>query len=208
MLQLEPYYHVNYTVVSLIFLAPLVGYTIAASTCDRTHLLVGQRGVAVVGAACRLVAYIVIFVHPPYPVIIISYILVGYGIGIIDAAWNAWVGDLVSANQLLGLLHGFYGLGATVSPLILTAMVIRSGFQWYAFYYVMTALLALELIFSVWTFWSETGAEFRKKNTRTVGESRTREALRTRATWISAAFLFVYVGTEGTKLLLISFLCV
>ena len=155
------------------------------------------------GAICRVVPYIVIAVHPPYPVIIVFYIFVGYGLGLLDAAWNAWVGDLVSANQLLGLLHGFYGLGATVSPLIITALVTRSGLQWYTFYYVMASLLTLELGFSIWAFWSETAAEFRRKNTQTAVASRTRAALREKATLITAAFLLVYVGTEGRYPLLV-----
>ena len=148
-------------------------------------------------------AYIVISVHPPYPVIIVFYIFVGYGLGLIDAAWNAWVGDLVSANQLLGLLHGFYGLGATISPLILTAMVTRSGYEWYTFYYVMISLLALEMITSVWAFWSETAVEYRRKNTQSAAGSQTRAALRKRATLITAAFLLVYVGTEGKHVMVI-----
>ena len=165
------------------------------------HVLLGQRGVGFVGALCRLVAYVVMAVHPPYPVIIVFYIFVGYGLGLIDAAWNAWVGDLVNANQLLGLLHGFYGLGATVSPLILTAMVTRSGFEWYTFYYVMVSLLVLEMVTSVWAFWSETAAEYRRKNTQKAAGSQTRAALRQRATLITAAFLLVYVGTEGKSLI-------
>ena len=164
------------------------------------HLLVGQRGVAFIGALCRLIAYIVVAVHPPYPVITIFYILVGYGIGIIDAAWNAWIGDLVHANQLLGILHGFYGLGGTVSPLIIAALATKSGLPWYTFYYVMVSLLSLELISSVWAFWYDTAAEFRRKNSQTAGESRTRAALGKRATLVTAAFLFIYMGTEGNHL--------
>ena len=186
----------------MIFLAPFVGYALAAFTCDKVHLLVGQRGVALVGAVCRLVAYIIIALHPPYPVIIVFYSFVGYGIGLLDAAWNAWVGDLASANQLLGLLHGFYGLGATISPLMVAAMVTKAGLQWYTFYYLMASVLALELVFSVWSFWPETAVEFRRKNTQAVGGPRTRAALREKATWIIAAFLLIYVGTEGKHLLL------
>lgn len=30
-----------------------------------------------------------------------------------------------NANELLGLLHGAYGLGATISPLIATSMITK-----------------------------------------------------------------------------------
>ncbi len=54
----------------------------------------------------------------------------GFGNGIEDSAWNAWIGNMESANELLGFLHGAYGLGATIGPLIATAMVTRGGPQW------------------------------------------------------------------------------
>lgn len=46
-----------------------------------------------------------------------------------------------SANQMLGLLHGFYGAGAMASPLIATALVTKVGGKWYHFYYMMVETL-------------------------------------------------------------------
>lgn len=40
------------------------------------------------------------------------------------------------ANELLGVLHAAYGLGATISPLIATTMVTKGALPWYTFYYV------------------------------------------------------------------------
>jgi fucose permease len=33
-------------------------------------------------------------------------------------------------NQLLGLLHGFYGVGAVISPLIASLLVADAGLPW------------------------------------------------------------------------------
>lgn len=44
---------------------------------------------------------------------------------------------MVNANELLGFLHGMYGAGATVSPLIATAMITKGNLPWYKFYYLM-----------------------------------------------------------------------
>lgn len=41
-------------------------------------------------------------------------LLPGLGSGLQDSAWNAWVGNMQNANELLGFLHGVYGLGATM----------------------------------------------------------------------------------------------
>lgn len=136
-LKLEKYYHVNYTIISLVFLAPFIGYSIAAFLNNKIHMRYGQLGVAVIGPSCKVVAYIVICVHPPYPVLPIIYMIAGFGNGLEDGGWNAFVGNMKNANEMLGFLHGAYGLGATISPLIATAMVTKANLQWYTFYYIM-----------------------------------------------------------------------
>lgn len=135
--QLEKYYDLSYTVVSLIFLSPFVGYVLSAALNNYIHIKFGQRGIAILGPLCHTIAYVVIAVHPPYPALIVIFILAGFGNGIEDAGWNAWVGNMSAANEVLGFLHGFYGLGATLSPLIATAMTASAGLPWYTFYYVM-----------------------------------------------------------------------
>lgn len=122
------------------FLSPLVGYVAAALSNNVLHLRFGQRGVAIAGPLAHLIAYIVIALHPPYPVLIVVFIFAGYGNGIEDSAWNAWIGVMANANEILGFLHGFYGLGAVISPLVATTMVTKGGLQWYTFYYIMVGL--------------------------------------------------------------------
>jgi fucose permease len=97
----------------------------------------GQRGVAIIGPLCHLLAYVVISVHPPYPVLVVMFVFVGFGNGLIDAAWCAWIGNMVNANEVSGVLQACYSLGATVAPLIVTAMIEKGGFSWYVFYYMM-----------------------------------------------------------------------
>ena len=137
--QLEDYYNLTYTVVSLIFLSPLIGYTASALLNNSIHLKFGQRGVAFLSPGCHLLAYIVIAVHPPYPVLVVIFAIAGFGSGLEDAAWNAWVGNMANPNEVLGFLHAFYGLGATLSPLIATSMITKGGLPWYVFYYLMVS---------------------------------------------------------------------
>jgi len=134
---LETYYHLNYTVVSLIFLSPLIGYTFSAFLNNSVHLKFGQRGVALICPTCHIIAYFVAALHPPFPLLVVIYILAGFGNGLEDAAWNAWVGPMANCNEVLGFLHGFYGLGATISPLIATSMITRAHLPWWDFYWIM-----------------------------------------------------------------------
>lgn len=107
----------------------------------------GQRGVAVIAPASKLIAFVVVCNHPPYPVLPIFFMLSGFGNGLEDAGWNAWIGNMDKANELLGLLHGAYGLGATLSPLIATTMITKGGLEWFTFYYIMVTLRILNLSF-------------------------------------------------------------
>ena len=138
--QLEEYYHISYTVVSLVFLSPLAGYIAASLLNNVIHMTFGQRGVSIIGPGFHLVTYVIVALHPTYPVLIIAFMVSGFGNGLLDAAWNAWVGNLANANEVLGLLHGCYGLGATLSPLIATTLVTKARWPWYAFYYFMVRL--------------------------------------------------------------------
>ncbi|KAJ5179219.1 hypothetical protein N7492_002429 [Penicillium capsulatum] len=200
---LESYYHLSYLIVSLVFLSPFVGYTLAAVLNQRLHNALGQRGVALIGPSCHLLSYIVNCVHPPYPVLVVSFIFAGLGNGFEDAAWNAWLGNMANANELLGVLHGLYGVGAVISPLIATSMIASAGFPWYYFYYVMIGCAFIELVTCGATFWKATGAEFRASNANSNSEVKDGGLRSTllklpaaRVTWLCALFLLGYVGSE------------
>ncbi|KAF1915127.1 major facilitator superfamily domain-containing protein [Ampelomyces quisqualis] len=199
---LQEYYNLTFVVISLVFLSPLVGYTASALSNNAIHLKFGQRGVAI-APTCHLVAYIVIAVHPPYPVLVVIFMLAGFGNGLADAAWNAWIGNMANPNEVLGFLHAFYGLGAVLAPLIATTMMTKGQkLPWYYFYYVMIAMAVIELATSTTAFWHATGAVFRAANPRTGDgkDNRMKEALirlpYARVTWLCAIFLLGYVGIE------------
>lgn len=103
-----------------------------------------------------------------------------------------------NANELLGILHGFYGLGATLSPLICTTMITKGHLGWYEFYYVMIGISFADIVIAVTAFWTETGKKYREANSRIDNKKggRTREALRNKVTWICSFFLLGYVGIE------------
>ena len=198
-----PYYGLSYTIVSLIFLSPFVGYATAAFLNNTIHQRLGQRGIAMLCSGCHVTAYIVACLHPPYPVLVVAYLVAGFGNGISDAAWNAWIGAMANPNEVLGVMHAFYGAGGVFSPLVATAMITKAGVQWYEFYYVMISVAFVEMMATVTAFWKATGKVYRDahpKTTDSAGESRMREALlqmpAARVTWLCAAFLLCYVGVE------------
>ncbi|OJD34448.1 major facilitator superfamily [Diplodia corticola] len=212
---LETYYGLNYTIVSFVFFSPLGGYAAAALLNNWIHNRFGQRGVAFLGPFCHLIAYIGIATHPPYPALIVFFLIAGFANGIEDAAWNAWIGKLANPNELLGLLHGLYGVGAVLSPLIATSLITKAGWGWWSFYYLMVGAATLELTTSVAAFWGATSLHFKattaarppsndnngSSNSTTKDDSNSsgsllKEALRSRVSWVAAIFLLGYVGVE------------
>ena len=197
-LQIEADYGLSYTVTSLVFLSPFAGYTLAACFSDRLHLFFGRRGISLFAPSCKVIAYVVIATHPPFPAVAAILALAGLGNGLVDAAWNAWIGSLTHTNELLGIMHGFYGLGATISPLISTTIITKGGLGWWTFFYLMASLSAVEIGAGAWAFWKETGAKYTDVNRANgQGSGMTRQALKKKVTWICAVFLLCYVGLEG-----------
>ena len=75
--------------VALIFLAPFIGYTTAALTNNKIHMNYGQLGIAIVSPISKLVAYVTVALHPPWPVIVVVLMFSGFGNGLQDSGWNA-----------------------------------------------------------------------------------------------------------------------
>lgn len=198
-----------------------MGYVTSASINNMIHMHFGQRGVAMLSPGAHLAAYVIICLHPPFPVLILAFILAGFGNGLADAAWNAWVGGMANANELLGILHAFYGLGATLAPTVATSLITKAHWQWFQFYYLVVGAAMLELILLTSTFWTATAAKYRAENpsaamtefsvtqhaseptkkivrlmNRVFGNSRTTEALKNKVTWICSLFISVYAGAE------------
>ncbi|KAL5338578.1 major facilitator superfamily domain-containing protein [Aspergillus crustosus] len=190
---LQEYYNISHMVVSVVFISPLVGYVIAALVSNKLHTTIGQRGIAILAPACHLIAYIICCVHPPYPALVVAYIFAGTANGIHEAAWNTYIGNMDKSSEVLGILHGVYGLGAVISPLVATNLITKAHI----------GISAISAILCPLTFWHFTGAAFRKsQQTNSTSQGGLRDALfsrrAARVSWLCAILLLLYVGVEVT----------
>ena len=99
----------------------------------------GQRGVALMAPACHVITYIVLAIHPPWPALVVINMISGFGNGLTDSCFCAWVGAMDKANTIQGFMHSMYSIGALFAPLIATSMVVQAGLPWYTYYYVMVS---------------------------------------------------------------------
>ncbi|KAL6408836.1 MFS transporter [Ilyonectria robusta] len=193
---LEKYYDLSYTVVSLIFLTPFAGYSIAAFTNARIHVRFGQRGVAIMGPICHIITFAALAAHPPYPVLVICNMISGFGNGLCDACFCAWVGNMDKANTIQGFMHSCYSIGALIAPLIATSLVVTYDLPWYTYYYIMVGIAVVEFIGTSINFWHKTGAVYNAEHAHESSGAGTREALKSKVTWLASLFFFAYMGVE------------
>jgi fucose permease len=171
------------------------------------HTRFGQRGVALLGSGFHIIAYSTVIQHPPYPILVFLFSLAGLGSGLLDAAWNAWIGVMKDSSQLMGILHGFYGLGAALAPLTATQLITGRGWYWYQYYYVMAGASTIEILALTTAFWSSRGSPVTREHNsdrdtiscwQTLRTSPTIQSLSYGATWLICLFIFLYAGVEIT----------
>jgi MFS family permease len=68
--------------------------------------------------------------------------LFGLGVGLIDAGINTAIAQDDRSTNLIGLLHGFYGVGALSAPAIATTL-LAIGMNWRQVYGVLAAIVSL-----------------------------------------------------------------
>lgn len=158
--KLEDHYKISYAIVSLAFLFSFTGYLISAICAEHVHQKIGRWGVSCVAVSCQIVCYLIASTAPPYFLFIAGYAISGFGNGLLEASWNAFAGNLNNENEILGLLHGSYGLGGILAPTIETMLIAR-GYKWNSFYYVISFAAIISLLNSVFFFQDETAEHYR-----------------------------------------------
>jgi fucose permease len=131
----------------------------------------------------------------PWWVVIVAFAFVsGLGAGAIDAAVNAFAAARFTP-RVITWLHASWGLGATVGPLVMTA-VIAAGPGWRGGYALLAATLvamaaAFRLTLGLWDLPAAEGAP----PASAVGSLR--EALREPRVRANALLFFLYAGSEA-----------
>lgn len=147
------HYEIGYAIVSLIFVTNAVGFISAAFVVEALRARFGRSRTLILANALLVCGYIPIVCTPPFPVVVCSFFLLGLGMAINLALGNVFTGNLQNSTQMLGLMHGSYGLGGTVGPLVATAMVTSGGLVWSRFYILTLSMAILNGAFSGWCFW-------------------------------------------------------
>ena len=120
------------------------------------------------------------------------------------AVCQVFILTLASSTFVQGFYQSCYGVGATVGPLIATALV-TSGIFWSRFYLLTLGVAAFNFIFAGWCFWrykrdvpsQSLPRQERAGSVRTKTPWQTiKECLFNRVTLLGGFFIFAYQGAE------------
>ena len=123
--------------LGLILLINTIGSVVVATFVGRLIQRVGAAAVLAVAAVCGAVGGVCYAVAPGLWLVLSVGPLVGAGMGMMDGGLNTAVG-LTGRTRLLNLLHGFYGVGTAIGPLLVTAAILAGS--WRPAYLVLAAL--------------------------------------------------------------------
>lgn len=107
---------------------------------------------------------------------------------------------------MLGAMHGSYGIGGTVGPLIATSLVTAGNAIWSRYYFLTLGIALFNLGFATWSFWDyekDTTAPPAPAAADGSGSAATSgwltaalTAFRRRVVVLGALFIFAYQGSE------------
>jgi fucose permease len=123
--------------LGLILLVNTIGSVVVAAFVGRLIQRLGVSILLAVAGSCAAIGGIGYVVAPGLWLILAIGPLLGAAAGMMDGGLNTAIG-LTGRRRLLNLLHGFYGIGSAVGPLVVTAAILAGS--WRPAYLLLVAL--------------------------------------------------------------------
>lgn len=195
-------YKIDRVKVSYLFLISSLGYMPASFLNHYMIYNYGIYGTYLIGVGCIIVGTSLYGLESPYLILLLASLIDGFGSGLADCCINIFVGKLDHSNQLMGIMHSFYGIGCVISP-VLSIYLISKGFLWAHFYFLITSISAVNLLVVYFTYDRETKWKYRYTSDmerKAEGDNRDEttawETFKNKYVLFYSFTLFVYLGSE------------
>ncbi|KAI0198136.1 major facilitator superfamily transporter [Astrocystis sublimbata] len=196
---MEKHYNIGYAVVSLIFISNALGAILAAPLVDALRAHIGRARALALCDLLTAAGFIPLAAAAPFPAVVAGYLVVGFGFAVNLSISNVFTANLRNGTTYLGLMHGIYGVGGIVGPLIATGIVSAAGpAAWHRFYFLTVAVALFAAAFFTWSF-----RGYERESETVAGGARTQtqlaamlRAFKSRVVLLGAIFIFAYQGAE------------
>lgn len=180
--------------VGILLLASTSGGILASYANGRLIPRYGAGIILIVGTLIGSLGQLGMALGQQWWLVVVLGFLAGYGAGVLDSGLNIYMAER-SNPRIMNWMHACFGLGATLGPLVVTA-VLEAGLSWrYAYGIAAGAKFFLALCFiltySLWQTKIETSDEAQA----TQGHGLPKPTL---ILWLSIAIFFLYSGIEVT----------
>lgn len=201
---MEKDYHIGYAIVSLIFVTNAVGFISATPIAQLLQTRLGRAKTLVLAQSFIAIGYVMILCKPPFPVVVVAFFFLGLGLASSLAPNNVFCANLSNSTTALGFLHGSYGIGGTIGPLMATSLVTH-GSVWNNFYFTPLAITLFNMLLAFLSFRNYekdiSAVNLLQATTSNPNPSSSRSkslmaALKNKTTVLGALFIFCYQGAE------------
>ncbi|HET8841533.1 MAG TPA: MFS transporter [Ktedonobacteraceae bacterium] len=192
---LRVFYQIDAATFAWSFLCSVIGYLLSSFNSGLLVEKLGQRRLILLALGVFLIGAGLISLRLPFVFYLLGALILGFGVGLLDAGLNAYVASLPKNTTLLNYLHAFYGLGALLGPLVASTLLAwQLGWQTtYITWFGIAVVLWMGLWLAFKPYVQPQSAE------PAVNEEKGNvllKALRLRVVWLAALFLLLYVGAE------------
>jgi len=194
---IRAFFHLRLDALGGLLMMSTGGYLLSSFNSGRllAHMNVGMLlALSCLATAASLLGYAS---APHWWAMVVLALVTGLGAGAIDAGLNTYAA-LHFTSRTVSWLHGFYGIGAALGPIIMTYGITR-GHPWQWGYAVVgTGQLALTVCFAgTRSRWSETRSPKGVDRMAEAEPVSSASTLRLPAVWLSLAIFFTYTGLEA-----------
>jgi len=181
--------------LGLLVACQTLGYLTSSSQSGRLLRRLPIGRVLALSTLAAALAMLGFALTPSWPLLLACGFVAGLAGGAIDAGLNAYGARHFSA-RVLNWLHAFFGVGTTLGPLIVTA-VLTSGNTWRWSYVIVGSaqLLLAATLFATRARWAD-GTIGAAGTAPPLVAARTRHTLRRPIVWLTMLTFFVYAGSE------------
>lgn len=185
--------------IGAILLAGTLGFMITSFNSGALILYLGAGRMTYLGFGLRGAALLAIFAAPSWEFMVLMGFVNGVATGALDAGLNTYVAGYGS-TRLLNWLHACFGLGATISPLVMTEL-FAAGYSWRVGYAFLAAaqFTIMLLVFTSRGAWHVSAVKSTLADTGETSAAATNgpwQTLRLPIVWIGITIFILYAGLE------------